>query len=93
MMAQSLPKELIETKDIKLTYITASSDLSAAIDEKGKIYTWGKTKGMMALDQHGLAANLLSPTPLNFREAENELFTIVSCGRTHMAAVTADGKL
>ena len=92
-MSQSLPRELVEIKGIKLTYITASSDLSAAIDEKGKVYTWGKTRGMMAQDQHGFTSNLLSPTPLDLSSIENESFIMIACGRTHMAAVTADGKL
>ena len=91
LMAQTLPREVDEIKDIHLTFITASNDLSAAIDEKGKIYTWGRTKGMMAHEQKGFISNLMAPTILPF--AENEVFSQVACGRTHMGAVTQDGKL
>jgi E3 ISG15--protein ligase len=93
VMSQALPKELTEIKDIKIISIAASNDLSAAIDDRGKLFTWGKTKGMMAHEQHGFTANLLIPTPLDFKKAEGDVFTVIACGRTHMAAVTADGKL
>ena len=93
LMAQPLPREVLEIKDTRLAFITAANDLSAAIDDKGKVYTWGKAKGMMAQEKHGFTSNLLVPALLPFKEVENEVFTQVACGRTHMAAVTNDGKL
>ena len=74
-------------------FITASNDLSAAIDDKGKAYTWGKTKGMMAQDHRGFTSNLMAPTPLAFKEIEDANFVQAACGRSHMALITSDGKL
>ncbi len=93
LMAQPLPREVVELKDSRLVGIVAANDLSAAIDDHGKIYTWGKTKGMMAQDHSGFTSNLLAPTPITFKGTENEVFVQVACGRTHMGAVTKDGKL
>lgn len=92
-MAQSLPREVLEIKDSRLATIVAANDLSAALDENGKVYTWGRTKGMMAQDHSGFTSNLLAPMPLSFKGIENEVFTQVACGRTHIGAVTQDGKL
>lgn len=93
LLAQLLPKEVVGIEDEKIVYITAASDLSAAIDEKGRIYTWGKTKGMMAKEKHGFTTNITAPSLLPFTDLENQVFVQVACGRTHMAAITADGKL
>ena len=93
LVSQVLPKEVLEVQESGIVFITASNDLSAAIDSKGKIYTWGKTKGMMAQDQRGFTSNLMTPTLLSFKETEGVSFVQVACGRSHMAAITSDGKL
>ena len=39
-----LPQRVEELKDIQIKLIEARSNLSAAISEQGKIFTWGKAK-------------------------------------------------
>ena len=39
-----LPQRIEELKNIQLKSIEARSNLSAAISEQGKVYTWGKAK-------------------------------------------------
>lgn len=91
--SQTLPKELPAVNEAIFVKIFSAHDLSAAIDNKGKIYSWGKTKGMMAQDHRGFTSNLMTPTLLTFSDIENEEFLEVACGRTHMGAVTKSGKL
>ena len=92
-MSQPLPKEVVGLGDEHLVSVTAANDLSAAINDQGRLYTWGKTKGMMAQNARGFTTNLTTPTALSFPNVEGEHFVKAACGRTHMAAVTADGKL
>jgi len=43
-LSLSVPTEITELSQADVVYISAAGDVSAAITEKGELYTWGKTK-------------------------------------------------
>ncbi len=92
MNALPTPNEVVDLQDHNISFLTASGDVSAVITEEGSIFTWGKTKGGSLGSTGGstMTTNLLSPTPI---EAMDVRFKTMSCGRTHMAAITENGKL
>jgi len=72
--------------------------VSAAITANGQVFTWGKTKAT-SLDhpQQQVSSSIVSqitnvslPTPI---EAQGLVFTRVACGKTHIVAITNNGKL
>jgi alpha-tubulin suppressor-like RCC1 family protein len=73
--------------------ISAGCDVSAAINDKGQIFTWGKTKGGICTKTGGRAYTSNLQVPTLVEGFEGETFKQIACGRGHIAAVTVDGKL
>ena len=86
----SLPQKIEFPSDKKIIFINAGNDLSIAINEEYKLYCWGKTKGILK-SERGYTNNLMVPTLIT--ELEKYNFKQASCGKTHIAAVTTDGKV
>ena len=91
ILSVSVPNEVVDLQDHSISYLTASGDVSAVITSEGTVFTWGKTKGgSLGASGSTFTTNLVSPTPI---EAFDVRFRAISCGRTHMAAITENGKL
>lgn len=86
-----VPTEVEELSDKNIVYVTACGDISAALSDEGEIFVFGKTKGG-ALGGGGKAftTNLTLPTRFEFQDVK---FKHVSAGRSHVAAVTTDGRV
>ena len=94
---KNLPTEIQAFQEEDLVQITAFGDVSAAVTANGQVFTWGKTKAT-SLDHPQQAVspivsqitNVSLPTPV---EAQGLVFTRVACGKTHIVAITNNGKL
>ena len=94
---KNLPTEIQAFQEEDLVQITAFGDVSAAVTANGQVFTWGKTKAT-SLDHPQQAVspivsqitNVSLPTPV---EAQGLVFTRVACGKTHIIAITNNGKL
>lgn len=94
----SSPTLIQQLLDEEIVQITASGDVSAAVTQSGQVYTWGRTKsGVLGaqeedqIDAHlSQTTNLVLPTMI---EAQGVTFKHVACGKTHVAAVTENGKV
>lgn len=86
-----VPTEVEELSDKNIIKITAGGDISAALSDEGDIYLFGKTKGG-AMGGFGktFTTNLTLPTLFEFQDVK---FKHVSCGKTHCAAITDDGRV
>lgn len=94
---KNLPTEIQAFQEEDLVQITAYGDVSAAVTVNGQVFTWGKTKAT-SLDHPqqtvspivSQITNVSLPTPV---EAQGLVFTRVACGKTHIVAITNNGKL
>ena len=94
---KNLPTEIQAFQEEDLVQITAFGDVSAAVSVNGQVFTWGKTKATSMDHPQQVVSpivsqitNLSLPTPV---EAQGLVFTRVACGKTHIVAITNNGKL
>ncbi|EQC36619.1 hypothetical protein SDRG_06059 [Saprolegnia diclina VS20] len=77
-------------QNINVTKLALGQDHSAAVDDNGRVYMWGRgEKGQLGLGESKLQAD--APTLLE--TLEDVKIVDISCGVTHTAAVDAEGRV
>jgi alpha-tubulin suppressor-like RCC1 family protein len=73
--------------------VEAFHEKSAVITENGHLLVWGRTRDGSIVDGNGKTFRTNLTAPAFFEEKDGALFSSVSCGKDHVAAVTTDGRL
>jgi len=63
------------------------------VTEDGQLLLWGRTRDGSIVDGNGGAFRTNLAAPFFFEESGGAMFSQVSCGKDHVAAVTRDGRL
>ena len=88
-----VPHMIAELDDVEMEQIEAFHEKSAAITKDGQLVVWGRTRDGSMVDGNGKTYSTNLSIPTLFEEKNCATFKQVSCGKDHIAAVTADGKL
>ncbi|KAL6059861.1 putative E3 ubiquitin-protein ligase herc4 [Balamuthia mandrillaris] len=86
--SQPEPTLIRSLLSVKITTVACGMAHTCAIDDKGRLYTWGEGKDHVL--GHGDEKDQVSPTIV--QALKNETMAGVSAGYTTTAAVTSDGK-
>lgn len=87
-----IPTENISLEGMEVKCLAAGGEKSAMINSYGELFTWGssKNRSMVSADDQGYKDNLKLPTQF---ASETLIFTKVSVGKEHIAAITEDGRV
>ena len=87
-----MPTILTDLDGQEIVSLSAMSEKSSAVNNYGELLTWGSVKNRSMLDAQGnpYKDNLKLPTLFT---SEDMVFSRVSVGKEHIAAITKEGKL
>ena len=85
--SQMSPKRVVFEENVKIEKVVCGPDHSLALDDRGKIYSWGY--GLNGQLGHGLLEILYRPQAIDSKTK----FIEISAGKVHSAAISEDKKL
>lgn len=87
-LAQTTPKYVVALQGKKLVQVSLGPHHSAALTQKGEVYTWGQA-GRLGHASQGAETDEMTPRQVT---ALSSVFVLmVSCGHSHCAVVTETG--
>ncbi|CAK8993706.1 E3 ubiquitin-protein ligase HERC2 (HECT domain and RCC1-like domain-containing protein 2) (HECT-type E3 ubiquitin transferase HERC2) [Durusdinium trenchii] len=87
-LAQSTPKVVVALQGQRVTQVSLGPHHSAALTQKGEVYTWGQA-GRLGHASQGAEVDEMIPRPV--AALSHVTVAQISCGHSHCCAVTESG--